>query len=473
MSYFLIVFTALFISKLFLILVNLVYEPREGIFKRKKSNKDYYFWSLRAVIKKWPIWLANLIPSSVLTNLLLTVFGIKTSFSNSINNANIDTEFIEIGRDTIIGKGSFIKSSMIFKEYLIIRKIVIEDGVIIAPHSYVSPGTVIKENATLNTLSVTKLNDILHKDSIYSGYPAEKIGINSEKKEIIIEDYMEILVDKSTKSSYSKLIEKENDSNKSSEPKFVKNFPLYLGLFAFIYFFSYSLPIFCFILFFKEFFIPYVIVRTFYSHLTALILILTPTIFLSLYGFNIILTVFITKLCYHIICNLNEPREGVYHWSDKSKEYNFYFLRSFLLRYAKWKVQRGPFPWLIKWIFNFIGSCTIGKNCVIEDLYLSKEFNEIGNNVYMGKILLTNQLWDRELTVKGVHIGDNVVISDGCCIAPGNILEENITILPFSLTSKGTHLSSNNVYYDDPIKKVQNEEELVELLNLKVDLNNE
>lgn len=469
LSYFLIVFTALFISKLFLILVNLIYKPREGIFKREKSNKDYFFWSLRAVIKKWPIWLSNLIPSSVLINLLLTVFGIKTSFSNSINNANIDTEFIEIGNNTIIGKGSFIKSSMVFGEYLILRKITIEDGVIIAPHSYIAPGTIIRENTTLNTLSVTKLNQHLEKDSIYSGYPAKKVEKAPREFESQTEEGMETIYNVTLKDSKKPCIGDNNGVKDLQEPKFVKNFGTYIGIFALIYFFSYSPPIFCFLMYLKVFLIPYVVVSPLVSNFTALILILTPTLSLALYALNIALTVLITKVCYHIICNLNEPKEGIFHWSNKSKDYGFYFLRSFLLRYAKWKVQRGPFPWLIKGVFNYIGSCSIGKNCVIEDLYLSKEFNTIGDNVYLGKILLTNQLWDKNLTVKGVHIGDNVVISDGCCIAPGSTLEDDISILPFSLTSKNTHLSSNSIYYDGPIKKIQNREELAELMNLKGD----
>lgn len=474
LSYFLIVFTALFISKLFLILLNLIYKPKEGVFKREKSNKGYFFWSFRAVVKKWPIWLANMIPSSVLTNLLLTVFGIKTSFSNSINNANIDTEFIEIGRDAIIGKGSFIKSSMVFQEYLIIRKITIEDGVIIAPHSYVSPGTFIGENTTLNTLSITKLNQHLDKDSIYSGYPAKKINTSQHSHGTLTEGEMEVLYNEKIKETPNIQSEiNKNELNQPPEPKFVKNFSTYIGLFAFIYFFSYSIPIFSFIIYIKAVFTPYVVLSSIPPDFTALILILTPTLFLVFYALNIALTVIITKFWYYIICRINEPKEGIYHWSNKSKDYEFYFLRSFLLRYVKWKVQRGPFPWLIKGVFNFIGSCSIGENCIIEDLYLSKEFNEIGNNVYLGKILLTNQLWDKNLTVKGVQIGDNVVISDGCCIAPGNVLEDNISILPFSITSKAAHLSSNSIYYDAPIKRIQNSQELVDIMNLREDFSDE
>ncbi len=467
LSYFLIVFTALFISKLFLIFVNLIHKPKEGVFKREKSDRDYYYWSLRAVIKKWPIWLSSLLPSSVLINLLLTVFGIETSFTNSINKANIGTEFIEIGKHTVIGKGSFVKSSMVFQNYLIIKKIKIEDHVIIAPHSFISPGTIIRKGATVNTLSVTKFDQTLAENSIYSGYPAEKVGVNQretgEISETNIDDLWESIMDNKPPNSRH---EKETYNN--SETKFIKKTPTYIALFALIYFMSYFLPLFCLILYFKELFIPFVFISAYFPYIRTFILIITPALLLALYGLNILLCILVSKCCFIIICKFDKPKEGEFHWKNKTKSYEFYFIRSFLLRYVKWKVQRSPFPWLIKAVFNFIGNCCFQKGVVIEDLYLGKEFIEVGENVYLGKCLLSNQTWDQDLTIKGVKIGDNVVISDGCCIPPGNDINENTTILPFSITSKDSHLVSNSVYYGAPIKKIHSKQNLIEILNLKV-----
>ena len=97
-SYIIIFFSALLISKFFLIITNIIHKPKEGVFNRKKSDKDYYFWCLRSIIRKWPIWITNLTHISFFNNLLLRVFGIKTKFSNSLSYGKIDCEFIELGK---------------------------------------------------------------------------------------------------------------------------------------------------------------------------------------------------------------------------------------------------------------------------------------------------------------------------------------------------------------------------------------
>lgn len=469
MGYFILVFSSLFTAKLLLVLINLIYKPKEGIFKRVKENQDYYYWSLRSVIKKWPIWIISLLPSSVLNNLTLTIFGIKTSFTNSINNANMDTEFIDFGKNITLGKGSFIKSSMVFGEYLIIKKIIIEDNVVIGPHSYVSPGTKIHKNTILNTLSMTQFNQDLKNESIYSGYPAILKG----KKQDLRYDLDWVNADKNHQN-----LDKKNpypstflESSKPTE-KFIKKIPTYIAIFLLLYFVAYMPVLIAFYFFFTELFYPLIFITpsdsSFFIHnTTMLILTFTPPVILLLHLSNIFLTVLITKVCYLIICKFNEPKQGVFHWKEKSKDYDFYFLRSFLLRYIKWKIQRGPYPWLIKPVFNFIGNCHFGKNCVIEDMYLAKEFINVGENAYLGKILLTNQLWDKALTIKGVNVGDGVVISDGCCIAPGTTIKKNCTILPFSITTKNDTLSSGSVYYDATVKKIRDDDNLLQLFNIE------
>ncbi|MBY9006189.1 MAG: hypothetical protein KGD63_05480 [Candidatus Lokiarchaeota archaeon] len=469
-GYYTIVFSSFLISKLLIILINLIHKPKEGIFKRDKSDRDYYYWSLRAVVKKWPIWILTFIPSSLLNNLFLTLFGVKTSLSNSINHVNIDTEFIELGSKIHIGKGTFIKSSMIFGNYLIIKRIIIEDNVHVGPHSYISPGTIIKENTIINTLSVTKLNQLLNSNSVYSGYPVERINMNIEdtyRLNNIDQIFEEQITHKHNPVELSK-------PKKIPENKFIKKIPTYIGMFVIVYFVSYIIVFFGLYLYFTEIFFPNVLAYPSSSpliitNISMIILVFTPVVILGFHVLNIIFMVLITKFLYYIICRINKPKEGIFHWSKKTIDYDFYFLRSFLLRYAKWKIQRSPYPWLIKSVFNFIGGCSIGKGTIIEDMYLSKEFIHIGENAYIGKILLTNQLWDTALTVKGVKIEDNVVINDGCCIAPGNIIEKGVSILPFSITSKYEHLKSNKIYYDAPIKEIKNKEELIKIMNINIE----
>ena len=53
------VFVSLIFAKLFLVIINAIHPPREGTFLRDPSDRDYRYWSLRATIKKWPVWLAH------------------------------------------------------------------------------------------------------------------------------------------------------------------------------------------------------------------------------------------------------------------------------------------------------------------------------------------------------------------------------------------------------------------------------
>ncbi|MFW9824791.1 MAG: hypothetical protein ACFFE4_17750, partial [Candidatus Thorarchaeota archaeon] len=53
--YFFILASILF-SKLFLIFINLIHKPREGIFKAEIGDKDYEFWMLRTEVKKIGLW---------------------------------------------------------------------------------------------------------------------------------------------------------------------------------------------------------------------------------------------------------------------------------------------------------------------------------------------------------------------------------------------------------------------------------
>ncbi|MFX1503542.1 MAG: hypothetical protein ACFFDH_21445, partial [Promethearchaeota archaeon] len=65
-------------------------------------------------------------------------------------------------------------------------------------------------------------------------------------------------------------------------------------------------------------------------------------------------------------------------------------------------------------------------------------------------------------------IGDNVIIPDICCIAPGTKIENNVLLFPFSVTSKCDKLTANSVYHNAPLIKIS-KQELIDALNLDID----
>jgi len=169
---FILIFSSIVVARIFAFFISLIHKPKEGVFLRDKNDKDYCYWSLRAVVKKWPTWLARQLSLPVLETLLLKILGIKTSFSNSLSEGWVDLEFIELGNNVRIGQGSFVISNIIIKNKLIIKKVIIKDNVIIGTHAVVLPGTVIESNTILDAISMTTINQHLESDSIYRRCPS-------------------------------------------------------------------------------------------------------------------------------------------------------------------------------------------------------------------------------------------------------------------------------------------------------------
>jgi len=107
------IISSAFIARIFLIFTNLIHKPREGVYVRSKRDKDYCYWSLRALIRKWPTWLARQLSLPLLENLVLKILGLGTSLSNSLYEGWIDCEFIKFGKNVKVGQGSFIISNII------------------------------------------------------------------------------------------------------------------------------------------------------------------------------------------------------------------------------------------------------------------------------------------------------------------------------------------------------------------------
>ena len=178
LSYFIFIFGCMVLSKLFLILINLIHKPKEGIFIAKKGEGDYDFWILRTQVKKLVVWLINNSPLPWINIWSFKWFGVKVAFSDSLTDAWCDVEFIKFGKKILIGQGAVVMSSMILGNYLIIKKIVIEDYAVIGGHSTISPGTVVGKDTVLGALGITSFNQILEKGWIYLGFPAIKLKLN-------------------------------------------------------------------------------------------------------------------------------------------------------------------------------------------------------------------------------------------------------------------------------------------------------
>jgi hypothetical protein len=183
------IIVSLIFAKLLLVIVNLIHKPRQGVFLRHRSDKDFRFWSIRSVIKKWPVWLSHKFPFPFMDNICFKMFGVKTKFSNSLFEGFVDCEFIECGQNVVVGQSAIVQSAVIIGNLFIIKKTIIEDNVVIGAHSVVMPGTHLGKNTILAGPSLTTVGQKLEEGWIYLGAPAKKI-----KKNVFFQDGLEDLI---------------------------------------------------------------------------------------------------------------------------------------------------------------------------------------------------------------------------------------------------------------------------------------
>jgi len=165
-------------SKLFLILINLIHKPKEGIFMAEQGDPDFEYWCLRTELKKIAFWLIRNWPLPWMDILAFKWFGIKMSLSSTLWDSWTDGEFIQFGRRVIVGQAATVMSSSIIGKYLIIKKVILDDYVVIGGQAILSPGTIVGKDSVVGALSTTNYDQVLEPGWIYFGIPVIKLKPN-------------------------------------------------------------------------------------------------------------------------------------------------------------------------------------------------------------------------------------------------------------------------------------------------------
>ena len=175
---FVFILSCIFFGKLFLILINLIHKPKEGVFLAQKGDKDFEFWCLRTELKKLVMWLMRNCPLPWMDALAFRWFGVKMDFSSHLQDSWCDIEFIKFGRKVLVGQGAVVMSSMVVGKYLIIKKVIFDDYTVIGGMACVSPGTITGRDSLLGAISATVFNQFLEPEWIYFGIPCIKLKPN-------------------------------------------------------------------------------------------------------------------------------------------------------------------------------------------------------------------------------------------------------------------------------------------------------
>ena len=176
--FFIFILSCTILSKLFLILINLIHKPKEGVFRAEIGDADFEFWCLRTELKKLVLWLVRNFPIPWLDSLAFRWFGIKMDFSSHLPDAWCDIEFIKLGRRVLVGQGAVVMSSMVIGKYLVIKEVILNDYTVVGGMACVSPGTITGRDSLVGAISATVLNQVLEAGWIYFGIPCIKMQLN-------------------------------------------------------------------------------------------------------------------------------------------------------------------------------------------------------------------------------------------------------------------------------------------------------
>ncbi len=210
--YFIFIFGIAIFSKAFLLIVNMVYKPREGVFRAEKGDKDFEFWRLRVQLKKLALWLMNNGPLPWIVMWGFRWFGVKIDFSSHLQDAWVDTDFIDFGRNVTIGQGCVVMSSMVIGKYLIIKRVIFGDYTVAGGVSNIAPGTFMGVDSVTGAFTNTNFNQFIEPGWIYVGLPAmkykpnkfaeqrrDKIFIKDVEEEITYEIQQDVNIDEDKK----------------------------------------------------------------------------------------------------------------------------------------------------------------------------------------------------------------------------------------------------------------------------------
>ncbi|MFW9820714.1 MAG: hypothetical protein ACFFE5_13985 [Candidatus Thorarchaeota archaeon] len=162
-------FSIILFSALIFKILNKMYPPHEGIFKR--GSKEWKYTHRRFWTAYFPIWLARALPLPWSDIFVYRFFGVHIGKNVVAYEGYIDPELIEIGDFTMTSLNICIFSHLISYDRIFIKKVKIGKACIVGPHTIISPGTILQDRAVLGVNSYTWIDQNLEGDLIHVGIP--------------------------------------------------------------------------------------------------------------------------------------------------------------------------------------------------------------------------------------------------------------------------------------------------------------
>jgi UDP-3-O-[3-hydroxymyristoyl] glucosamine N-acyltransferase len=100
---------------------------------------------------------------------------VKVGKHSIVDNSWLSSEFLKVGKNVILGMNSTVITFGIEQDKFFIKKILIEDEVLIGAKCSILPGTHIKRGVKLVAYSYTSFDEMLEEHKLYGGHPAKII----------------------------------------------------------------------------------------------------------------------------------------------------------------------------------------------------------------------------------------------------------------------------------------------------------
>ncbi|MFX1452917.1 MAG: hypothetical protein ACFFCM_18925 [Promethearchaeota archaeon] len=241
------------------------------------------------------------------------------------------------------------------------------------------------------------------------------------------------------------------------------NLKIWLPLFYVIYYCSYLVPGILFISYIILFYLPYFLeVRNFislFNNLYSLTASLTlPLVIILCYLIHLFVVALTTRFFWRYAEKRSPSKSGIIPRNIPSKTLNYYHFKSFIIKFPKNCFSRGPFPWLLNAMFNFVGTNKVGKGSVIEEQIAGDRFVDIGENCHLGiNVAISSHAVDGifgNISFAKIKIGDNVTTAAFNCVAPGVNTGNNSWWLPMTGATKYNIMKGEGFYFGTPLRKI-------------------
>ncbi len=241
-------------------------------------------------------------------------------------------------------------------------------------------------------------------------------------------------------------------------------FHLYIIIFFIIYYISWVIPGFVFLLYFffpfRIYFLENLSFISIFTDFKSLIsLLFMPLVLIMCYLIHLFLIGLITRIIWRITERTSPSISGIIPRNVKSRTANYYHIRAFMIKYGKNTFNKGIFPWLSNWFFNFVGSNKIGKGTTFEESVGMDKFIECGENCYIGvNTTLASHFVEGifgNISYFKIKVGNNVTSAAFANIAPGCEIFDDSYLLPLASTPKHSVLKGGkHFYYGMPMRRI-------------------